>query len=178
MLKELDRGGIKATFFVQARRAVSMPDQIEQMVKSGHEVGFHCLEHTRHSAMNEEQIEADVTDGLDLLEFVGVRPKAWRTPWGIVTDATRRVADRHGLELHGWTLDTHDWRGDSAAVMFDSITQGKGLVDGDVILMHDGIGPGARREGSDQTLKLTTRLIELTSGLGIETGSVSQVALA
>lgn len=173
LLAELERRGTTATFFVDARRAVAHGDLIEAMVEAGHEVGFHCLDHVRHSERSEAEVAADAEAGLGLLASLGVRPSAWRTPWGIVTEATRRVASECGLQLWDWSFDSHDWRGDSCEEMLACLGLAGGLEEGAVALMHDGIGPGARRSGCEQTVRLTGALIEAAQAAGLRTAPVS-----
>ena len=151
----------KATFFVMARLAVEHRDPIERMVAAGHEVGFHCLEHTRHSAMTEGEVSADAGAGLELLASIGIEPSVWRTPWGVVTDASLDVARDYDLALCGWTFDSHDWRGDSRTEMAAALEREGGLRDGTIALMHDGLGPGARRDGCEETVRLTSTLLDL-----------------
>lgn len=76
-----------------------------------------------------------------------------------------------GLDPALWTEDTHDWRGDAAGEMLDII--GSGLGPGSVVLMHDGLGPGARREGCGQTVALVGMLVERIRGLGCEPGPMT-----
>jgi peptidoglycan/xylan/chitin deacetylase (PgdA/CDA1 family) len=173
LLAELDLRGARATFFVEAGRAVSNPGLVEAIVAAGHEVGFHCCDHRRHSEMSEEEIEADAVEGLRLLEAIGVRPTTWRPPWGAVTSTTWRVAADHDLEICGWNVDSHDWRGDSCEDMLTAIAAVGGIRDGSVVLMHDGIGPGARRDGCEQTLALTAALLERADEAGLRTATFS-----
>lgn len=173
LLGLLERRGARATFFVDARRALAQRELIAAMVEGGHEVGFHCFEHVRHSERTAAQMNAEVGTGLGLLAGLGVRPRAWRAPWGIETDATRALAAEHGLRLWHWDLDSHDWRGDPAAAMFAAI--GGDLRDGSVVLMHDGIGPGARRDGCAETLALTELLLDAAEDDGLGTATVTQL---
>ncbi|HVW45488.1 MAG TPA: polysaccharide deacetylase family protein [Solirubrobacterales bacterium] len=159
VLAALERRDARATFFVQARRAVEHPDLIEAALTGGNEIGFHCLDHVRHSERGPGGVAADLEIGLGLLDRIGVRPRAWRAPWGIETDATRRLAAAAGLRLWGWNVDTHDWRGDGLRRMFGALEAQGGLRDGDVILMHDALGPGARRDGCAATVSLTELLL-------------------
>jgi peptidoglycan/xylan/chitin deacetylase (PgdA/CDA1 family) len=176
VLAALRRGGARATFFVHARNARAHPALIEAMVEEGHEVGFHCLDHVRHSERSGNAVAADLEVGMDILTRLGVEPRVWRAPWGVETDATRAVAGRHGLRLWGWNVDTHDWRGDAAGEMFGALGAQGGLRAGDVILMHDGLGPGARREDCAETVALTELLLESAEEAGLATATVSAAA--
>ena len=153
----------RATFFVVAPRASRYPSLLARMREEGHEVGFHCTEHVRHDAMRQEDIEADVRSGLPALAGP---VRLWRTPWGVVTWATEEVARRHGLTLVGWTADTEDWRGDNAQEMLLRIEEK--LVPQAVVLMHDGIGPGATRGDCRMTVDLIAQLVYRARNRGLE----------
>jgi peptidoglycan/xylan/chitin deacetylase (PgdA/CDA1 family) len=173
VLRALEQRGAHATFFVQARRAVEHRGLIEEMLEGGHEVAFHCLDHVRHSQRGSDGVGQDLEIGLELLDQVGVRPQAWRAPWGDETAATRRLAAEFGLQLWGWNVDTHDWRGDTTARMLDAVEVQGGLRDGDVILMHDGLGPGAHRDGCATTVGLTEGLLQRAEKPGLAALPVS-----
>jgi peptidoglycan/xylan/chitin deacetylase (PgdA/CDA1 family) len=121
------------------------------MRAAGHTVGLHCDQHVRHSERDVAWLRRDTSTALDRLAGVDVRPVFWRTPWGDTASWSPRVAVEHGLRLVGWTVDTHDWRGDSAEEMFDATRAG--IEPGTIVLAHDGIGPGARRRDARQTLR-------------------------
>jgi peptidoglycan/xylan/chitin deacetylase (PgdA/CDA1 family) len=121
------------------------------MLEEGHEVGLHCYEHVRHSERDHAWLARDTARALDTLHSLGARPARWRTPWGATAPWTGQIAAEHGLRLLGWTVDTHDWRGDSAEDMFER-TKSE-LEDGAIVLAHDGIGPGARRDTTEQTVE-------------------------
>jgi peptidoglycan/xylan/chitin deacetylase (PgdA/CDA1 family) len=174
LMAELRDGDARATFFVIAPRAVANPELIEAMLVDGHEVAFHCYRHLRHTEQDENELTGDLTTGLKELRSVGVHPRAWRAPWGLETEVTRRLAAGRGLRLWGWNLDSHDWRGDSADRMYAAMLAQGGLRDGDVVLMHDGLGPGARRSGCAETLELTRLLIAEASHEGLALAPVSE----
>ena len=153
----------RATFFVVAPLARRYPSLVARMREDGHDVGIHCTEHVRHDAMRPEEIEADVRSGLSALE----EPvHLWRTPWGVVTPATEEVASKHGLTLVGWTADTEDWRGGNPYEMFHRI-EGE-LLPQAVVLMHDGIGPGALRDDCAMTVNAIGPIVALARSRDLE----------
>jgi len=149
--------GAQATFFVMAVRAAAHPELVFRMRAEGHEVALHCVRHVRHSEIDERALRSDTHAGLRILGQLGVQPQHWRAPWGVTTATSRAVAADLGLELVRWDVDTHDWRGDSAAVMHTRIADE--IRADSVVLMHDGLGPGARRSDCRETLRLVPALL-------------------
>ncbi|HEX3975199.1 MAG TPA: polysaccharide deacetylase family protein [Solirubrobacteraceae bacterium] len=150
LLELLRRFDARATFFPIAARAVEHAAIIERVRSEGHAIGLHCDQHVRHSERDAAWLERDTDAALELLAGVGVAPTFWRTPWGDMAPWSAQVARDRDLRLIGWTTDTHDWRGDSAAEMFEATREA--LTDGAIVLAHDGLGPGARRESPATTL--------------------------
>ncbi len=172
VLDALADAGARATFFVIAPRATRYPSLISSMREDGHEVAFHCKEHVRHDALTVEEIEADVASGLPAL---GQSVRNWRTPWGLVTPATEHVAKRHRLGLVGWTADTEDWRGGAPDEMLARI---RGAISpGAIVLMHDGVGPGATREGCAGTVDLIRPLVATVRSHGLEPTTLGELRL-
>jgi peptidoglycan-N-acetylglucosamine deacetylase len=160
VLAELDRCGVQATFFVVGERVADDPGPARAALQAGHDVELHCYRHVRHTELSEAELEADTIAALAEFERAGLgRPRYWRTPWGVRTVATERVAARHGLRLVDWTIDTHDWRGDESTAMLE--VTGALLGDGAIVLMHDALGPGALRTGVEETVGLIASLAAL-----------------
>jgi peptidoglycan/xylan/chitin deacetylase (PgdA/CDA1 family) len=169
--EELQRCSAHATFFLVGERVRQAPDQARAIVASGNEAQLHCHRHIRHSELSEAEIEQDTRKALCALAAVGVRPTSWRTPWGVRTADTLRVARRHRLRLVHWTIDTHDWRGDTAEQML--MQAHSQLATGGVVLMHDGLGPGSRRNGCENTVELIGPLLDAARSEGLELAPVS-----
>jgi peptidoglycan/xylan/chitin deacetylase (PgdA/CDA1 family) len=153
-----DRGA-HATFFPIAPRAAARPQLIERMLGEGHSVGLHCAEHVRHTDRDLDWLRRDTDAALAILARLGVKPVYWRPPWGANAPWTVTVASERGLDLVGWTVDTHDWRGDSAAEMFEATRPS--LHAGSIVLAHDGLGPGARRDSAAETVAYVELVAEL-----------------
>jgi peptidoglycan/xylan/chitin deacetylase (PgdA/CDA1 family) len=174
ILGELADAGAAATFFVISSRAARHPQLIEAILGGGHEIGLHCARHLRHTETSRSTIEADTADALRTLAALGVVPDRWRLPWGARADWTESIAETHDLSIVGWSADTHDWRGDTAATMLAAIDAA--ILDDAVVLMHDGLGPGARRRGCLETARLIAPLSRTIRERGCEPVSLAAMA--
>jgi peptidoglycan/xylan/chitin deacetylase (PgdA/CDA1 family) len=166
ILEVLREQGARATFFPIAARAAAWPRLIREMLDAGHGVEFHCTRHLRHTQAPRGTIAADALEGLRTLRALGAEPRFWRPPWGIVAPSTGEIAEELDLTLVGWTADTHDWRGEAGGEMLHAIDPLLGP--GAVVLMHDGLGPGALRDGCGETVTLTAALVPRLRALGCE----------
>ena len=81
VLDELDRLGIKTTFFCVGRLATDFPKVVREIAKRGHEVGCHSNEHTWLNKMTEEELRRDTTEAVKALEDVsGQKVVSFRAP--------------------------------------------------------------------------------------------------
>jgi peptidoglycan-N-acetylglucosamine deacetylase len=156
VLAALSGSALRATFFVIAPRAAAHPQLVAAIRAGGHAVELHCYEHVCHTEVDRATVEDDTRRALATLADLGVHPTRWRTPWGVHAPWTQEIAAAHDLQLCGWDVDSHDWRGDAAEQMLAAV--GPDLHEGAVVLLHDGLGPGALRQGCSETVRFT-RLI-------------------
>ena len=147
-------------------RAAAHPELIARALDEGHAVGVHAYEHVRHSELDADAGAADLDRALTVLHRLDVQPRAWRTPWGVEARWTRPTAAARGLQVVGWSADTHDWRGDAADAMLAAIEPA--IEDGAIVLAHDGLGPGATRDGCEETVALIAPLVALARSRGLE----------
>lgn len=166
VLDALRRAGVHATFFVIAPVALEHPRIISAILEEGHRVEFHCTEHVRHTHRSRRAVEVDTRDGLETLRRLGVEPRFWRPPWGVLAPWTEEVAEDFGLRLAPWSADTRDWRGDTAHQMLRRIEPLLGP--GSIVLMHDALGPGALRAGCEETVALVGPLVALLRSMDCE----------
>jgi peptidoglycan/xylan/chitin deacetylase (PgdA/CDA1 family) len=75
LLDLLGRRRARATFFLDARRALAERELLGEMAAGGHELAFHCFEHFRHNERTPAQLGAEVSTGVGLLAGLGVRPR-------------------------------------------------------------------------------------------------------
>lgn len=166
VLDALDDAGARSTFFVVTPLARRHPRLLSRIREAGHEIAFHCTGHVRHDRLTPQEVAEDTRTGLRALEELGHSVRHWRSPWGLVTPTTQEVARAHRLELTGWTADTEDWRGDPAEEMLGRVEPA--LKPGAIVLMHDGVGPGAMRGGCAETVALVGPLVALARARGLD----------
>ena len=90
VLDELDKCGIKATFFCVGKLAVEFPQVVREIAKRSHEVGCHSNEHTWLNKMTEKQLQKDTTEALKALEDVaGQKVVSYRAPAFSITQQNK-----------------------------------------------------------------------------------------
>jgi peptidoglycan/xylan/chitin deacetylase (PgdA/CDA1 family) len=173
VLRELAACEATATFFVTPGPHAWVLDEIRA---GGHAVAYHCGRHVRHSDRSRSEVRHELLDDLAELESGGMRPTAWRPPWGELAAWTPALAAASQLDLWGWSDDTEDWAGHDTETMLSRLSSGLGP--GAVVLMHDGVGPGARRGGCESTVALVEPLCRLARDRGLEPMPLSRQAAA
>ena len=112
----LEREGIKACFFLLGQGVERQPAAVRMLVERGHEVANHNWEHVEMPKLTEEQMYDQLRRTQEAIRAAcGVTPERLRVPFGAgwyneKNPALIRSAERLGLELIGWTLDTYDWK--------------------------------------------------------------------
>jgi GNAT superfamily N-acetyltransferase len=165
ILDELERVEARATFFVIGDRVREHPDIVRAARDAGHAVELHCMRHVSHSDAWRADVEADTRQALAVLAQLGIEPRRWRPPFGEVAAWTREVAATEGLELTGWTADAYDWLDSSTDELLARVEPG--LATDTVVLLHDGLGPGARRASCTSTAALVEPLVTSIRGRGL-----------
>lgn len=90
VLDELDKRGIKATFFCVGKLALDFPQVVREIAKRGHEVGCHSNEHTWLNKMTEEQLRRDTEKAVKALEDVaGQKVVSYRAPAFSITQQNK-----------------------------------------------------------------------------------------
>ncbi len=165
VLDALRAADARATFFVMTDRAVAYPQLIARARSEGHRVELHCRRHVRHADLSDRELEEDTAAGLAMLDGLGVSPRLWRAPWGVVREHSHAVAAQHELRLVHWTADTEDWTGAPADELVRRVWPEIGP--GTVVLAHDGLGPGATRADCAETVAMIAPLVGAARARGL-----------
>lgn len=98
LLDELDRGGLTATFFVEAINCELYPDAVREIAGRGHELGHHGWAHETWSELSPERERDALARGLDAFAQLGLRPRGFRPPGGELTPSSPALLREAGFE--------------------------------------------------------------------------------
>lgn len=136
-LTELDRLGMRATFFMLGTMARRAPGLVAEVAAAGHEVAVHGDEHRNMLRRFPGAAADDVRRCRDTLaELTGIMPAWFRPPFGILSYGALRGAKRVGLATVLWTTWGRDWRKEATP---ESVTADvlRRYVAGGTVLLHD-----------------------------------------
>ncbi len=172
ILDELDRVGVRATFFLQGRWVTSHPQLACEVAKRGHLIGNHSHYHARMPLFTASGQISDVTEAEEAIRsVVGVDPRPWfRSPFGAGLDdeeLTRNLG-RLGYRNVPWHVDGQDWEANrSARQVEESVVRGILSANGaQIVLLHS---------WPDQAAEALPRILARLADEGVEFITVDQV---
>ena len=137
---------VPAAFFVIGQNVQRCPDLIARMDAEGHIIGNHTLDHA-HLAMfrGRRYWDRQLAETDDLIErIIGKRPAMFRPPMGIKTGYVMGAAMRRGQAVMTWSRRAVDGIKTTSPRILDRLVPR--TLAGDVLLLHDGVEPGSRRD--------------------------------
>ena len=155
VLRELDRVGASAVFFVSGEQVERYPELVSEIVAAGHELGLHDDVHRARAAV---------------ADAAGIEPRLYRPPHGVFSLAGLRLVRELGLEPMFWSK----W-GCDCERRASSETIAVRVIDclraGDVVLLHDADHYSAH--GSWRaTAAAIGPIADLIAAAGLQTASV------
>ncbi|MEE9910203.1 MAG: polysaccharide deacetylase family protein [Deltaproteobacteria bacterium] len=98
ILDLLDRYGVKAAFFVSGVNALRHPDLICEIIRRGHEIGNHSMNHDPLVMMKGyRKLYREVFEAEHVLLEMGIAARAFRPPVGIINPELPPILARLGL---------------------------------------------------------------------------------
>ncbi len=145
VLDLLDRYAARASFFLIGRRAQRYPEIVAEIVRRGHRVENHTFRHTHAFAFHGlRALGREIDRAQEVLERLsGRRPVFLRTPAGMRNPFLDPVLARRRMRLVSWTRRGFDAVETDPAKVTRRLV--KGLVAGDILLLHDGSATRDRR---------------------------------
>nr|WP_174805634.1 polysaccharide deacetylase family protein [Kitasatospora sp. MMS16-BH015] len=172
-LEELERAGVRATFFLLGRMLLRAPGLGRELVAAGHEVAVHGLRHRPLLIRSPRATLDDIARARDLVaDLTGQQPRWYRPPYGVL-NLTALAAARHlGLAPVLWTHWGRDW---TAKATPESVlrTITRTPLSGGTLLLHDSdctSAPGAWRS----TLGALPGVLDACAAQGLRVGPLRE----
>jgi peptidoglycan/xylan/chitin deacetylase (PgdA/CDA1 family) len=165
----LERYNVPATFFMGGDWMRTHPDDTLQLASHPlFELGNHSWDHADFTALNVEQIRAEITQTDDLLfQLTGRRSRLFRLPFGTYTDETLQTISQMGFYTIQWDSATGDPDPNfDAATILGEIQ--RTAQNGSIIIMH------ANGRGW-HTAEALPAIIEYLQARGFQLVTVSQL---
>ena len=128
LLELLQRYNLLVTFFIPGHTIDSFPDEVESILKAGHEVSHHSYAHVDPSEQTADEERRDMQRALRTLEKIGVKPLGFRSPSADYSNVTLSLIEEYGF-LYDSSLMADDFRPYHPR-LGDEVTQQTPLVKG------------------------------------------------
>ena len=134
VIEQLQRAGVRATFFLVGEQLLVHHELGRAIVEAGHDVGLHGFRHVEHDELVDPR--EDLLRGLDAIESAtGVRTRLCRPPYGRFSDASFAACAELELEPVYWSAWGMDWEPLAAERIAELVT--RDLDAGAIVLLHD-----------------------------------------
>ncbi|MBI3546808.1 MAG: polysaccharide deacetylase family protein [Gammaproteobacteria bacterium] len=138
ILDILDRGGAKATFFLQGKEAEKYPALVRKIFSRGHQLGNHGYGHLDAKRVAKREYIAEVERAQQALQnIVGAQiDKIFRPPYGNITGAAFLPLALAGYLFVFWSVDSRDSFIRTAPELVAHVETIK-ISAGDIVLLHE-----------------------------------------
>jgi peptidoglycan/xylan/chitin deacetylase (PgdA/CDA1 family) len=160
LLDVLAKHDAHVTFFVLGQQIAGHEETLKRAHAEGHELAVHGWDHKPVADLTAGALLAQVeTTALLLEDLTGVEPRWWRPPWNRAEGkAVLKLAGR-GFSFCGVTLDGRDVSHGEDAIVATVL---RGLREGAIVGLHDGIAPNGESHLRDRmgTVRAVDRILE------------------
>jgi peptidoglycan/xylan/chitin deacetylase (PgdA/CDA1 family) len=175
-LEELDRLGLRATFFMLGVNAVAHRSIAAEVATAGHEVAAHGHRHVSELFQTPAQVRDDMLRGMHAVaDATGLAPRWFRPPFGTLSGPGIVAARRLGLRPVLWSAWGRDWTPEATPdSVFAELARDVGS--GGTVLLHDSdcaSAPGSWRA----TLGALPMLADRLGELGLKAGPLAEHGL-
>lgn len=135
LLPELEKRGVKATFFLVGHKMEEHPGQAERLVAAGHELANHSYSHTRNVWKSYDYYQQEVARADALLRKAGAKnPVLFRPPFGKRLIGLPWAVEAAGYRMVTWdVVDDIEHHGTPESYANDIVSRAR---PGSIILIH------------------------------------------
>lgn len=134
LLDGLAERGVKVTFFMQGKNALTYGETIRRMFTEGHQVASHTYNHPTLSTQSDNEVRWQLNRTEEIInEHLGKDfHYILRPPYGDYSSHTLTLINTPAII---WSVDPLDWKYQNAYTVRDNIVSG--AFDGAIVLAHD-----------------------------------------
>jgi peptidoglycan/xylan/chitin deacetylase (PgdA/CDA1 family) len=136
--------GVPATFFNIGENAAARPALVRAEASMGYLVGNHTWNHPNMPPLSASAQAAQMDEATaEQEDLIGYGPCAFRPPYGDYNSTTLALAQRRGMKVWLWSVDTEDWEADGSSSSYwvnriiHLAEQEGGALRNPVVLMHN-----------------------------------------
>lgn len=139
ILSILRKHNAKATFFVTGQWVEEHPDAILSIVKEGHELGNHGMNHKHMPTLSKEEMKQEIMKcHRAVYELTNKDMTLFRAPYSDWNDTVVDVAHTLHYMSINQSVDSLDWKDYGVASIIDTVCNHKNLENGSILLLHNG----------------------------------------
>lgn len=137
VLRELERAGARATFFLVGEQVEREPALAAEIAAAGHEIAIHGYRHVLLLRRSPRALRADFERAAGVIAAAtGVEPRIYRPPYGVFSAPALLLVRRLGWQPLLWSRWGRDWKARTTPEEIASRST-RDLTGGDVVLLHD-----------------------------------------
>jgi peptidoglycan/xylan/chitin deacetylase (PgdA/CDA1 family) len=137
IIKALDTGGVKATFFVAGSWCDRYPASVRALYNAGHEIASHSNSHANLTRLDDAGVQAEIRKASSKLEAVTGEPVTlFRLPSGAYDSRVIALIEGEGLIPIQWNCDSLDYLAESPGEILARVEAR--LEKGAITLFHSG----------------------------------------
>jgi peptidoglycan/xylan/chitin deacetylase (PgdA/CDA1 family) len=136
VLEQLDRAGVRATFYLVGEQVERHPALAAEIAAAGHEIGIHGYRHILLLRRTPGALRDDLARAADVIgEATGRESLSYRPPYGVFSLAGLRLARERWTPLL-WSHWGRDWEARATPSSIAALATRR-LGPGAVVLLHD-----------------------------------------
>jgi len=167
ILQLLKKYNAKATFFVIGKEVEKYPNIAKSIIKNGHNLANHSLDHSRLIFKSFDFIQNQITTTDNIIKDLGYKKEIYfRAPFGnqflILPYMLKKYKKKH---IH-WDIILNDWENPPVSVMLNKFE--KKLKPGSIVVLHDGYN-------REKTISLTSIILEKYTKKGYKFVTINEL---
>jgi peptidoglycan-N-acetylglucosamine deacetylase len=137
VLRELERAGARATFFLVGEQVERWPSLAGEIAAAGHEIAIHGYRHILLLRRTPRALRGDFERSAEVIAAAsGAEPRLYRPPYGVFSAPALLLVRRLGWRPLLWSRWGRDWEARATPEQIATRAT-RDLTAGDVVLLHD-----------------------------------------